>query len=280
MLERNRRNNLTANFSVTKDHWMQRSVLRFAVGIYIQLKRFFFCVCVVVVRGLKKNYDLTGIGIGLKQLSGLRDWGNIFSGWRDWRTLLGTFSLQHLAGKANLWSDFTSRNAPDCSDPNCQIGNFVHEIKDSIVRSLSIQDILNNKSHLPFTTRSAWLQIKHDCPDLRRVHVRLKQGTRPSKKLTNIRDVKRYLSCTSIVSDNVLVVKHTQSFAPVAEAIVVPRPILEGLLTALHIKLNHPSHHQFQMVLHLSQLTGLSILWRSPRSCRRLLRCCITVSWS
>ena len=29
--------------------------------------------------------------------------------------------LQHLAGRANLPSDFTSCNAPDCSEPNCQI---------------------------------------------------------------------------------------------------------------------------------------------------------------
>ena len=32
------------------------------------------------VRDLKKNNDLTGIGIGLKQRSGLRDWGKILSG--------------------------------------------------------------------------------------------------------------------------------------------------------------------------------------------------------
>ena len=44
-------------------------------------------------------------------------------------------------------------------------------------------------------------------------------------------------------------VKHTQPFVPVAEAIVVPRSVLDGLLTALHIKLNHPTRHQFQMVL-------------------------------
>ena len=44
-------------------------------------------------------------------------------------------------------------------------------------------------------------------------------------------------------------VKCSQPFVPVIEAIVVPRSLLDGLLTALHIKLNHPSHHQFQMVL-------------------------------
>ena len=39
------------------------------------------------------------------------------------------------------------------------------------------------------------------------------------------------------------------AFVPVIEAIVVPRSMLDGLLTALHIKLNHASRHQFQMVL-------------------------------
>ena len=92
-------------------------------------------------------------------------------------------NLQHLAGKANLPSDFTSRNAPDCSEPNCQICNFVHEMEDSVVRNVSIHDILNSKSNLPFTTRSSWQQIQHDCPDLRRVHAHLNRGTRPSKKL-------------------------------------------------------------------------------------------------
>ena len=64
MVERNIRNNLTTNFAVTKP--VQRSVFRFVVEIYIQLKMPFF----VKVRGLKKNYDLAGIGTGLKQGSG------------------------------------------------------------------------------------------------------------------------------------------------------------------------------------------------------------------
>ena len=157
-------------------------------------------------------------------------------------------SLQHLPGKANLLFDFTSRNAPDCKEASCQICTFVrHDMEDSVVRGVSIQDILDNKSSLQFSTRSAWLQIQSDCPDLRRVHAHHKQGTRLSKKLTNVRDVKRYLNCTSIAKDGVLVVKRSQPFVPAIETIVVPRSVLDGLLTALHIKL--PSRHQFQMVL-------------------------------
>ena len=59
-------------------------------------------------------------------------------------------SLQHLAGKANLPSDFTSRNAPDCNEPNCQICTFVNDMEDSVVRGISIQDILDNTSSLSF----------------------------------------------------------------------------------------------------------------------------------
>ena len=127
------------------------------------------------------------------------------------------------------------------------------------MRGVSVQDILD-KSSLPFSTISAWLQIQSDCPDLRRVHVHLKQGTHPSKKLTNVRDVKRYLNCTFIPKDRVLVVRRSQPFVPVIEAIFVPRPMLDGLLqlAALHITLNHPSPHQFQMLLQ-SQFFALDI---------------------
>ena len=159
-------------------------------------------------------------------------------------------SLQHLAGKANLPSDFTSHNAPNCNEASCQICIFLRDMEDSVVRGVSIQDILDNKSSLLFSTRSAWLQIQSDCPDLWRVHVHVKQDTRPSKKLTNVCDVKRCLNCTSIAKDGVLVAIRSEPSVPVIEAIIVPQFVLDGLLTALHIKLNnHPSHHHFQMVL-------------------------------
>ena len=103
-------------------------------------------------------------------------------------------TLKHLAGSANIPSDFASRNAPECNEPNCQICGFILRTEDSVVRSVCVQDILNDKHSLPFTTRSAWLSIQADCPDLRRTHAHLKQGTRLSKKSTTVKDVKRYLS--------------------------------------------------------------------------------------
>ena len=91
-------------------------------------------------------------------------------------------SLKHLKGSANILSDFSSRNAPDCNEPNCQICKFIIQTEDSVVRSVSVNDILNNTKSLPFTTRSAWIDIQSECPDLRRTHAHLKARHSPVKK--------------------------------------------------------------------------------------------------
>ena len=101
---------------------------------------------------------------------------------------------------------------------------------------------------VPFTSRSAWLQSQLECSDLRRVHSHLKQGTRPSKKLTNIKDVKRYLNLVSVSRDGLLVVKRDEPFAASCECIVIPHSAVDGFLAALHIKLDHPSCHQMKLV--------------------------------
>ena len=153
------------------------------------------------------------------------------------------------AGSANLPSDFASRNAPPCDDPRCQICSFVSQAEDSVVRPISVQDVLSGSVALPFTTQSAWLHTQQECPDLRRVHSHLKQGTRPSKKSTNVKDIKRYLNVASISNDGLVVVKKDEPFCPSRECIVIPRSIIDGLLTALHIKLNYTSRHQLKQVV-------------------------------
>ena len=158
-------------------------------------------------------------------------------------------SVKHLKGSANIPSDFSSRNAPDCSEPNCQICKFIVETEDSVVRTVSVNDILNNTKSLPFTTRSAWIDIQAECPDLRRTHAHLKQGTRPSKKITNVKDVKRYLAVASIARDGLLVVPRSDPLQPASDLIIVPRSVLDGLATALHLRLDHPSKHQLLQVM-------------------------------
>ena len=123
-------------------------------------------------------------------------------------------SVRHVAGSAILPSDFASRNAPACEDQSCQVCSIVQRLEGSVVRRVPIQDVLNGREKLPFTSRPAWLSIQSECTDLRRTHAHLKQGTRPSKKLNNINNVKRYLNVATIARDELLVVKRTDPLCP------------------------------------------------------------------
>ena len=103
-------------------------------------------------------------------------------------------SVRHVAGAGILPSDFASSNAPEYDNPTCQVCSFVQRTEDSVLPRASVQNILSGTANLPFTCRAAWLTLQAECLDLRRTHAHLTQGARPSKKLTNIKDVKRYLS--------------------------------------------------------------------------------------
>ena len=159
-------------------------------------------------------------------------------------------TVRHLAGSANVPSDFASRNAAVCVEQQCQVCTFIRETGESVVmQRVTTDDITSGRAKLPFTSRSAWLTIQAECQDLRRTHAHLKQGTRPSKKITNAKDVKRYLNVASIARDGMLVVRRNDPLSPSRECIIVPRMVLNGLVTALHIQLDHTSAHQLKQVM-------------------------------
>ena len=184
-------------------------------------------------------------------------------------SFLSTVS-RNLNGSINIPSDFASCNASECTEPRCQICSFITQLEDSVVRSVHVQDIIDNQTRLPFTTRSVWLAIQTDCPDLRRTQAHLKQGTRPSKKTTNIKDVKRYPSVASIARDGMFVVRRNDPLVPSTELIIVPRSVLHGLVTALCIKLDHPSRHQLELVMkrHFFALDLTKAIERTYNSCQ------------
>ena len=85
-------------------------------------------------------------------------------------------------------------------------------------------------------------------------------------------DVKRYLNVTFISKDGLLVIQRQLSLPlplPLAELNVVPRSVLDGLLTAIHIKLDHPTKHQLQMVIkrHFFAMDMSAAITRVSDSC-------------
>ena len=158
-------------------------------------------------------------------------------------------TVSHISGIANAPSDYASRNPSSCSDQSCQVCKFVIELEDSVVRATSVSDVLGGTTRMPFTSRAAWLATQRECDDLRRVHSYLSCGTRPQRKAGKLKDVKRYLQNVSIASDGLLVVMDTQPFQPSRERFVVPRNVLDGLLTAIHLRFSHPSAHQMKKII-------------------------------
>ena len=154
--------------------------------------------------------------------------------------------MQHLRGNMYPPNHFQSRNPPLCQSHSCQICQFIDEVSYSVVRSISVEDILSGHKDVPYNNRSAWKGIQLECPDLKRVHAHLSTGTRPTKSKLTI--VKRYLQKVIISKDGLLVVIQSQPFLPVKELIVIPQHIVHGLMTSLHLRLNHPSESQLLQV--------------------------------
>ena len=92
----------------------------------------------------------------------------------------------------------------------------------------------------------------------------------PPRKL---QDVKRYLSVASVARDGMLVVCRNDPLVPSAELIIVPRSVLHGVVTALHIKLDHLSRHQLELVMkrHFYALNLTKAIKRTYNSCHTCL---------
>ena len=170
-------------------------------------------------------------------------------------TFLGTLSrynikLQHIAGTDNLPADYLSRSPMECKDSNCQVCKFIAEADNPKVCSITVSDVLQGKVPMPYTTGNTWKNIQQNCNVLRRVYSHLTQGTRPTKKMSNIKNVKRYLQVSTIGPEGVLVVNKPEPFTGNRQLIVVPQDILAGLISALHLQLQHPSKSQLQKVFH------------------------------
>ena len=175
----------------------------------------------------------------------------------------------HIAGKDNLFSDFASRNPITCTG-SCQICTFISNFENSSVGSLQVEkassdgqevsaihllqvsDILSGRCQVPYASRKSWLQIQQSCPDLMKARQFLIEGITPSGKTQQKNpDIRRYVSCATISSnpnDGMVIVKRSEPFVKSEHRIVVPRQFAPGVMTALHLELQHPSVYQLEKV--------------------------------
>jgi len=155
--------------------------------------------------------------------------------------------ISHISGVSNSLADFGSRNSLPCNHPSCSICRFIEESEMAGVNSVSVKDIISGSCKVPFNSAPAWLQIQLNCPAIQLARKHIQQGTRPMKSQTNIRNIKQLLRIAS-VKDDLLVVQKKGPLQPSRNLIVIPEQYAPGLITALHLQLNHPSAYQLQKV--------------------------------
>ena len=79
----------------------------------------------------------------------------------------------------------------------------------------------------------------------------------------------QHQNVTSISKDGLLVIQRHQPLSRPIELIVVPRSVLDGLLTAIQIKLDHPSKHQLHFFT-LDMSAGIARVSDSCLTCASL----------
>lgn len=168
-------------------------------------------------------------------------------------TFLATLSdygvkLGHIRGAENVVADFSSRNPQECLLESCQICKFISQAELCVVRPVNIDDVLSSSVQL-YTNREAWKSIQKSCSTLRRVHAQLSLGTLPLRNAKRLGEVRRYIKDCKVAADGLLVVPSKPGLVSDIERIVIPQTVLNGIITAYHLKLSHPSRHQLLRVM-------------------------------
>lgn len=167
--------------------------------------------------------------------------------------------IKHIKGSDNSLADFASRNSVTCSAKNCSVCKFISESTDISVNSVSVSDIINGQVKIPFSNPAAWLQIQLNCPIVQLARKHIQEGTRPLKKLKNIRETKQLIRVCSVSRQGLLIVKGKDSpFHFSNDLTVIPSSYAPGLLTAMHLQLNHPTAHQLKQVFNRQFYTACS----------------------
>ena len=167
-------------------------------------------------------------------------------------TFLSTMSrfnveVKHIKGTDNVLSDYLSRNPLTC-DGKCQICTFISDLSASVVQHVTVGDVLSGNSPVPYASRAAWLEVQDQCPDLHEVRKLLTEGRTPPRKKRGIIDIRRYLNIAKLSSDGLLYVSREEPLRSAVQRVIIPRGVADGLMTALHLKLQHPSKHQPRQV--------------------------------
>ena len=133
-----------------------------------------------------------------------------------------------------------------CDDKSCQLCKFIDEHMDVAFQGITVASIEDGSSRMPFYNFRTWKEAQKLDADLKRTHAQLLSGTRPGKKENNLKTIRRYFQVASISDIGLLIHRKPNPYGRDYELIIVPQNLAAGLISALHIRLGHPTKSQFK----------------------------------
>ena len=168
--------------------------------------------------------------------------------------------LHHKPGVQMHTSDYASRHPTKCLTDTCQICKFVQEWEEtgdlaSNIRNVTVEDIKSGRMLMPLTQRSSWKNIQFRDS----VHCKLRDlittQQLPETRKTNGLNTKlkllhnKYTEGSLFIDSDGMFMLRTPEGKFNGSAISVPPAIYPGLVSALHIQLDHPSRGQLASLL-------------------------------
>ena len=160
-------------------------------------------------------------------------------------SLAARFNVEilYISAENNIFTDFMSRNPVKCDEDKCRICEYVQHTSTASIGQVKVEDILSGSSRVPFASAASWVGVQQSCLELQEVLKYTTTGASIPKKKRNATDIRRYLNCgvqaTSTPNGKLLIVKQPSPFKQTIDRIVIPRKAADGLLTAIHIQLDH-----------------------------------------
>ena len=185
--------------------------------------------------------------------------------------------IQHISGKfkQNLAPDYLSRNPAECSNPECQVCRFIHDVAHCTVSSINTKTIddsnnilirdfehigeakpvqfngcnistVNVADPLPIGNRKSWAELQQQDLACAEALKRLRTGQQPYKKGPFSNEIRRYYNACQ-AKDLLVVVDKIPNSTQTIQRIVVPKHFVPAVITQLHHReQNHPSAHQLE----------------------------------
>ena len=176
-------------------------------------------------------------------------------------TSVNTFDVNivHKSGKDIALTDYISRHPVTCQTKRCQVCSFSREqveIGDALVQRVTVKDILDGTYKMPYLQARTWASLQKKDPVVSKLIKLIEVGQKPEQKRTggNNTILKNLHSQFTkgnlkISSSSLVTVSQVDDSGTTRSLIVVPSPLFPGLVTSIHLRLQHPTKYQMNKLL-------------------------------